>query len=75
MGNCFSARAFLEQLRKGNALKRRQINYDEKDFRDLCRRISGAFDAGVFDRSSGGGDPSSTPIFGLGMPRSGEHAD
>jgi tetratricopeptide (TPR) repeat protein len=64
------ARAF-DQLHKGNALKRRQINYDEQDFMGLCQRISATFDAGLFDRLRGEGDPSSTPIFVLGMPRSG----
>jgi tetratricopeptide (TPR) repeat protein len=61
----------FEQLRRGNALKRWQINYDEQDFMGLCRRISAAFDAGLFDRFRGEGDPSSSPIFVLGMPRSG----
>jgi tetratricopeptide (TPR) repeat protein len=61
----------FEQLRKGNSLKRRQITYDEQEFMGLCRRISSAFDAGLFDRFRGEGDPSSTPIFVLGMPRSG----
>jgi tetratricopeptide (TPR) repeat protein len=63
-------RAF-EQLRKGNDLKRRQINYDERDCMRFSRRISAAFDAGLFDRFPEEGDPSSTPIFVLGMPRSG----
>lgn len=63
-------RAF-EHLREGNALKRRQINYDEADVLGLFRRISTVFDAGLFDRFRGEGDPSPVPVFVLGMPRSG----
>jgi tetratricopeptide (TPR) repeat protein len=63
-------RAF-EQLRKGNALKRRQINYDETRVLDFFQRISTVFDSGLFDRFRGSGDPSSVPVFVLGMPRSG----
>jgi hypothetical protein len=65
------ARAF-EHLRKGNDLKRRQIDYDEAECHSrLFQRISTVFDASLFDRFQGEGDPSSVPIFVLGMPRSG----
>ena len=64
------ARAF-EHLRKGNALKRRQIHYDETAVLELFQRISTVFDSSLFDRFQGEGDPSSVPIFVLGMPRSG----
>jgi tetratricopeptide (TPR) repeat protein len=64
------ARAF-DHLRKGNVLKRRQINYDESSVLKLFQRISSVFDRGLFDRFQGAGDPSSVPIFVLGMPRSG----
>ena len=64
------ARAF-EHLRKGNALKRRQIDYDETGVLELFRRISTVFDSSLLDRFQGEGDPSSVPIFVLGMPRSG----
>jgi tetratricopeptide (TPR) repeat protein len=63
-------RAF-EHLRKGNALKRRQINYDENYHLKGFQRISAVFDSPLFDRLRGEGDPSSVPIFVLGMPRSG----
>jgi tetratricopeptide (TPR) repeat protein len=63
-------RAF-ENLRRGNALKRQYIHYDETvEFR-FVRRISALFDSGVFDRLQGNGDASPVPIFVLGMPRSG----
>ena len=63
-------RAF-EHLRKGNALKRRQISYDEPLAAQHFERISAAFDGSLFHRFQGQGDPSSAPIFVLGMPRSG----
>jgi tetratricopeptide (TPR) repeat protein len=67
-GDC--GRAF-EHLRKGNALKRAHINYDEQGFIKLFERTSRVFDRSLFDRLDGGGDPSPVPIFVLGMPRSG----
>ena len=63
-------RAF-EHLRKGNDLKRRQINYDELSTIQFFKRIATVFDTSLFDRFQGEGDPSSVPIFVLGMPRSG----
>jgi tetratricopeptide (TPR) repeat protein len=63
-------RAF-EHLRQGNALKRRQINYQEIDALKLFQRISAVFDRDLFDRFKQQGDPSPVPIFVLGMPRSG----
>jgi tetratricopeptide (TPR) repeat protein len=56
-------RAF-EHLRKGNSMKRRQVHYDEPAVARNFRRIAG-------ERFQGEGDPSSVPIFVLGMPRSG----
>jgi tetratricopeptide (TPR) repeat protein len=63
-------RAF-EHLRGGNALKRRQINYNEANSIALFQRISTVFDRRLFDRFQGAGDPSTVPVFVLGMPRSG----
>ncbi len=63
-------RAF-EHLRQGNALKRGQIQYDEPAIIELFQRVSAVFDRSLFDRFDGEGDPSSVPIFVLGMPRSG----
>jgi tetratricopeptide (TPR) repeat protein len=63
-------RAF-SHLRRGNALKRRQINYDEAGAAKLVEQTCAAFDKSLFDRFEGEGDPSSVPIFVLGMPRSG----
>ena len=64
------ARAF-EHLRRGNALKRRQIDYREDSTLELFNRIRTVFDVTLFDRLGGTGDPSAAPVFVLGMPRSG----
>lgn len=63
-------RAF-EHLRRGNALRRRQVNYDEAGAIRLFQRICNVFDRSLLDRLAGQGDPSAVPIFVLGMPRSG----
>ncbi len=67
-GDC--ARAFAH-LTVGNALKRSQIPYDEQSVRQRFARVAALFDRSPFDRLSGEGDPSATPIFVVGMPRSG----
>ena len=63
-------RAF-EHLRKGNELKRRLIEYDEPLAARFFKRLSAVFDRSLLDRFQGEGDPSSVPIFVVGMPRSG----
>jgi len=63
-------RAF-EHFRKGNTVRRGQINYDEASVLELFRRISTVFDSRLFDRFKGEGNPSAVPVFVLGMPRSG----
>ena len=63
-------RAF-EHMRQGNTLKRSHIQYDEKSTLEYFRRIATVFDSNLLDRFQGEGNPSSVPIFVLGMPRSG----
>ncbi|HEX4145459.1 MAG TPA: sulfotransferase [Pirellulales bacterium] len=63
-------RAF-EHLLKGNALKRREVDYDEAACRKTFQHIAQQFDPALFDRLQGAGDPSPVPIFIVGMPRSG----
>ncbi|HEX4144964.1 MAG TPA: sulfotransferase [Pirellulales bacterium] len=63
-------RAFEHWL-EGNALKRREIAYDEAAWQRAFRAITDAFDASLLERLAAAGDPSPTPIFVLGMPRSG----
>ena len=61
----------FQNLRKGNALKRREVPYDEEHTAELLRRIATLFDSSLFERFQGEGYPSTVPIFVLGMPRSG----
>jgi tetratricopeptide (TPR) repeat protein len=63
-------RAF-EQLRRGNELKRRRIDYDEPGALNVFASIATVFEPAVFERFHHGGDPSTVPIFVVGMPRSG----
>ncbi len=58
-------------MRLGNTLKREQIDYNEADSLDFFRRIGAVFDKDLLSRFEGAGDPSPTPVFVLGMPRSG----
>ncbi len=64
------ARAF-EHFRTGNALKRRQVDYNEPGSARFFQSLSTVFDSGLFDRFRGAGDPSRAPVLVLGMPRSG----
>ena len=63
-------RAF-EHLLTANAMKRSQVRYNEEGFERTCQSIATGFDANLIGRLAGAGDPSPTPIFILGMPRSG----
>ena len=63
-------RAF-EQWVLGNGVKRRETPYDEATYQRLCRQIATAFDAKLLARFADAGDPSTAPIFVLGMPRAG----
>jgi tetratricopeptide (TPR) repeat protein len=64
-------RAFRE-LKKGNALKRRQFaGYDEAKALRRFERISATFSADLLRNSAGAGNPSPLPVLIVGMPRSG----
>jgi tetratricopeptide (TPR) repeat protein len=63
-------RAF-QHLRIGNDAKRQQLNYDEKSAGELFERTAAVFNRELMERMAGAGEPSATPIFILGMPRSG----
>jgi tetratricopeptide (TPR) repeat protein len=70
-GDCGDVeRAFHRQI-EGGALQRRFLRYDEAatlgELDALCR----ALDADWLARHEGVGDPTSLPVFVLGMPRSG----
>ena len=61
----------FQHLVAGNAAKRATIAYDENATFDLFDRIEEIFTRDLIEKKSGGGDPSSVPIFVIGMPRSG----
>ena len=63
-------RAFRHLL-DGNALKRRQVVYDEPTALAAIDRIQAGFTDEVMRDRSGQGAVSSVPIFIIGMPRSG----
>jgi tetratricopeptide (TPR) repeat protein len=65
-----AARAF-EHLNTGNRLKRATFQYDAKATSAWMARIAEIFSPSLFERLQGGGDPSSKPLFVIGMPRSG----
>jgi hypothetical protein len=55
----------------GNALRRRAVDYDEDATLRMLARIPEIFTPEFLVAKSGQGDPSSKPIFIVGMPRSG----
>jgi tetratricopeptide (TPR) repeat protein len=63
-------RAF-EQLCAGNALKRRSIAYDEAAILAGFERLRAVFTTTLLRDHAGSGEPGATPVFIVGMPRSG----
>jgi tetratricopeptide (TPR) repeat protein len=61
----------FRHLLAGNALKRRQIDYDEAAEFARLRRAKAVITAELIARMRGLGDPSEVPVFIVGMPRSG----
>jgi tetratricopeptide (TPR) repeat protein len=61
----------FEHLLKANALKRMELAYDERQTLGLLDRIRDVFTQEFIDRRANCGEPSGTPIFIVGMPRSG----
>jgi tetratricopeptide (TPR) repeat protein len=64
-------KAAFRHLRLGNALKRARIEYDEPATLSNMEHIRSLFSARLLSENRGNGHPSATPIFVLGMPRSG----
>ncbi|MGB7126917.1 MAG: tetratricopeptide repeat protein [Methylovirgula sp.] len=64
-------RRSFEHLVTANADKRATISYDEDAQLWLFDSVQTTFTPELVAAKSGGGDPSSRPIFVLGMPRSG----
>ena len=65
-----SERAFVH-LDAGNHMKRAQLAYDADANRAHTAAIAAAFQAEAFARFAGAGSSAATPIFVVGMPRSG----
>ena len=63
-------RAF-DNLQKGNAIKRRQVEFNEQRSASNCQRLTTIFTSSLMAQFEGVGHPSTVPIFVLGMPRSG----
>ncbi len=61
----------FRHLLKGNALKRRSIAYDEPQRLAMFENIRTTFSQDFMKSGPGGGDKSWSPIFIVGMPRSG----
>jgi tetratricopeptide (TPR) repeat protein len=61
----------FQHLIEGNALKRRQMTYDEAATLRTFERIQQVFTDALMHQKDGGGDLSAVPVFVLGMPRSG----
>jgi tetratricopeptide (TPR) repeat protein len=61
----------FENLQKGNAEKRAMVAYDEAEMMKLFDRTRDVLTQDCIRAREGRGDPSTTPIFIIGMPRSG----
>ncbi|MBU6297019.1 MAG: sulfotransferase [Alphaproteobacteria bacterium] len=61
----------FEQLRAGNAHKRRMLAYDETAVLGQLRNMENVFTADLIAQRRGHGNPSELPVFVVGMPRSG----
>ena len=61
----------FRHLLLGNALKRSQIEYDESATLEVFEGMPAAFSEEMVRSAAGLGDPSTVPIFIVGMPRSG----
>ncbi len=60
-----------EQWLQGNALKRREVSYDEAAMDEGFERIRNVFAQDWLEIRRGAGHPSAIPVFIIGMPRSG----
>ncbi len=58
-------------LLEGNNIKRKSFQYNIKDDTDRLSSIQEMFNKNTFARMNGVGHPNETPIFIVGMPRSG----
>jgi tetratricopeptide (TPR) repeat protein len=56
---------------RANRLKRATMKYNEKTSLDAMRDVTSRFDAALFAKNKGAGFKDETPVFIIGMPRSG----
>ena len=61
----------FEHLKQANAMKRRTFEYDEPQRLAMFKNIEAKYTQDLFAAKSGSGDTSWSPIFIVGMPRSG----
>jgi tetratricopeptide (TPR) repeat protein len=61
----------FRHLIKANAAKRAMVAYNEASTFALFDRIEAVFSRELISAKSGGGHPATTPVFVIGMPRSG----
>jgi tetratricopeptide (TPR) repeat protein len=75
LGRAFEQRAeyteAFEHYARGNALRRLDAPFDIEQFEQRSARICGFFDAAFLAARAGSGEPSTAPIFIVGLPRSG----
>jgi tetratricopeptide (TPR) repeat protein len=71
LGDLGQSQDAFRHLLKGNALKRGTIDYDEPQRLAMFENIRTIFSPDFMKAGSGGGDRSWSPIFVVGMPRSG----
>jgi tetratricopeptide (TPR) repeat protein len=61
----------FRHLLTGNELKREKLAYDDAGAVDYMQRIRNVFTAELLRAKAGGGETAPTPVFIVGMPRSG----
>lgn len=61
----------FQHMASGNALRRRELAYDEPAALAMFARIRAVFSAELLQGMRGAGDMSAVPVFIVGMPRSG----
>ncbi len=57
--------------RRGNAVRRKTVQWDRNAHHDNMQRLIEFFDAGFFAERAGNGSPVPDPIFIVGLPRAG----
>lgn len=61
----------FEHYRAGNDLKAQRVNFDERCHAEFVKRTTAVFDTNMISRLARFGSDSETPVFIVGLPRSG----